>query len=104
MIKTCKIIGSILLFVSITTILIVMFIAGKKGMLNIDKKAQVSENGQFMLGVYEEKIAVFQNGKIIEIYDVYVNTLPESDRILLRNGIIIEGKKELKEKIEDFTS
>lgn len=67
--------------------------------------ANVSES-EYVIGVYQEKIAVFAQGdKIpIEVYDVYVSTLPEKDRQDLYKGVKVLSKAELKLKIEDYTS
>lgn len=104
MIKICKMIASILLTISILTIVIVLLITQKNGTLNLNKQTHTVETNQYMLGVCEDKVAVYKNGELMEIFDVYVNTLPEIDRKALKDGIIIKDKNELKEKIEDFTS
>ncbi len=71
-----------------------------------DRQIQVYENEKYTIGVYEEKIAVFAQGDSvpIEVYDVYVTTLPESDQKALRKGIEVYGKVKLKYLIEDYTS
>lgn len=71
-----------------------------------DRQTQVYENEKYIIGVYEEKIAVFTQGDSvpIEVYDVYVSTLPEKDQNSLRKGIEVEGKVNLKYLIEDYTS
>lgn len=72
----------------------------------VEAKASSSETEQYIIGVYEEKIAVFAQGDSIpiDVYNVYVNTLPEADRTALRNGIEVSGKARLRELIEDYTS
>ena len=54
----------------------------------------------------DEKIAVFAQGDSvpIEIYDVYITTLPEKDQKSLRKGISAKGRTELRILIEDYTS
>ncbi len=71
-----------------------------------DRQIQTYENERYIVGVYEEKIAVFTQGDSvpIEVYDVYVTTLPENDEKALRKGIEVYGKVKLKYVIEDYTS
>ena len=71
-----------------------------------DRQAQVYENEEYIISVYDGKIAVFtQSDKLpIEVYDVYVSTLPEKDQKALQKGIKVEGKIKLKYLIEDYTS
>ena len=70
------------------------------------KQTQTEQTDSYIIGVYDEKIAVFTQGDTvpIETYDVYVTTLPESDQRSLRKGISVQGKTELKRLIEDYTS
>ena len=71
-----------------------------------DRQIQVYENEKYIIGVYDEKIAVFAQGdKIpIEVYDVYVSTLPQNDQKELKKGVEVFGKAKLKLLIEDYTS
>ncbi len=51
------------------------------------------------------KIGVFSDdGALVRSIDVYVKTLPEADRRLLREGIEIVGKEALDELIQDYDS
>ena len=71
-----------------------------------ERQAQVEQIDSYIIGVYDEKIAVFAQGDSvpIEIYDVYVTTLPEKDQKSLKKGISAKGKIELRRLIEDYTS
>lgn len=70
------------------------------------KQTQAEQAECYIIGVYDDKIAVFAQGDEvpIETYDVYVTTLPESDQKTLRKGIPVKGKTELRRLIEDYTS
>lgn len=70
------------------------------------KQTQAEQTDNYVIGVYDEKIAVFTQGDTVpvETYDVYITTLPESDQTSLRKGINVKGKAELRRLIEDFTS
>ncbi len=88
------------------TVLGVLFVT-----LNKDVQEKVIENPYLMndyytMAEYKGKIAVFKNNENvpIDIYDVYVSTLPQHDRILLEKGIKIETPEELQSIIEDYTS
>ena len=79
--------------------------------LDKDIKEKVVENPYIMedyytLSEYKGKIAVFKNQESvpIDIYDVYITTLPQHDRTLLEKGIHIETPEELQRLIEDYTS
>ena len=73
-----------------------------------DSKQTVDTNvvGEYTIGVYKEKVAVFTQGDAlpIEIFDVYITTLPVFDQKELSKGIKVKGIKELKQRIEDYTS
>lgn len=102
--KTKKIV-----FISASSLLILLSgtIALLKPTSGVSEKiAQTYQTDRYVVGVYEEKIAVFTQGDSvpIEVYDVYVKTLPVSDQNSLRKGISIQGKSELKRIIEDYTS
>ena len=54
---------------------------------------------------YEGKVGVFlSDGTLYEVLDVYVKTLPEADRRMLGEGIIIKNEGDLISIIEDYTS
>ena len=49
------------------------------------------------------KIGIFvEDGKLIRVIDVYVNTLPESDKRMLRQGFEIIGISRLNKIIQDY--
>ena len=60
----------------------------------------------YTLREYEGKLAVFRGDSKApyQIYDVSVNTLPEYDRTLLKEGIPAETSAQLDRLIEDYTS
>jgi len=63
-------------------------------------------NDKYVVGVYDEKVAVFAQGDSvpIEVFEVYISTLPVKDQIELKKGIVVEGKSSLRKLIEDYTS
>lgn len=71
-----------------------------------EKQAQTQQIEGYVIGVYDEKIAVFAQGDAvpIETFDVYITTLPESDQKSLKKGIKVKSKTELRRLIEDYTS
>lgn len=60
----------------------------------------------YVIKEYEGKVAVYeaQSPTPIKVYDTYISSLPEYDRLLLRTGILVNSKEELSQRIEDFTS
>ncbi len=56
------------------------------------------------LRAYGDKLAVFdEEGKIVQIIEVYMKTLPQADQLLLREGISVSSEQELLSLIEDYT-
>ena len=50
------------------------------------------------------KIGIFySNGTLKEVLEVYIKSLPEADRHLLREGFEVIGEKQLNGIIEDYT-
>ena len=72
----------------------------------ISEISQESRTEKYRLSVYERKVAAFENGKDHPIYisDVYVKSLPETDRQLLEKGIYAADRKTLNRLIEDYCS
>lgn len=60
----------------------------------------------FILGEIEGKLAILSpdGATVYEIFDVYINTLPEYDRNLLIGGIKITSSEELHSLLEDYSS
>ena len=60
----------------------------------------------YTVKVYQGKVAIFNNKSNLplNIFDTYVSTLPQHDRMLLEEGITIENTEELQRIIEDYTS
>ena len=66
---------------------------------------EATQKESYILKEYMEKIGIFSSdGTLIKTLDVYIKTLPEADRRLLREGIEVSGKQELNAIIEDYTS
>lgn len=61
-------------------------------------------NTKMTVRSYNGVIGVFdEDGRLIEVIDVYVKTLPETDRRLLEEGFTINSMKQLASIIEDYT-
>ncbi len=61
---------------------------------------------RYRLGVWEGKLALFSEGRESpdEVYDVYIQTLPEAEQNRLQKGIVIQSEEELAGWLEDYTS
>lgn len=63
-------------------------------------------NSLYTLTEYNGKIALYKNGfsMPVEIFDVNISSLPQSDRELITNGIHAQNDEEIQKYIEDYTS
>ena len=53
---------------------------------------------------YNGRIGIFsEKDELLEVINVYTKTLPETDRRLLREGIIVTSEQELRGIIEDYS-
>lgn len=73
---------------------------------NIIENPYTPRNDYYTVTEYQGKIAVFKNTDTIplEVYDTYIEYLPEHDRLLLKDGIRATSLGELQKIIEDYTS
>ncbi len=73
---------------------------------NIIENPYTPRNDYYTVTEYQGKIAVFKNTDTIplEVYDAYIEYLPEHDRLLLKDGIRANSLGELQKIIEDYTS
>lgn len=64
----------------------------------------VSQEICYVLRDYDGKLAVFHKEGLepVEVFDVFVESLPEMDREILRNGLETTSKKQLLLWIEDY--
>ncbi len=92
--------------------LCICVLAGLFMVLNRDIENDVIENpytprnDYYTVAEYQGKIAVFKNTDTIpfDVYDTYIEYLPEHDRLLLKEGIRADSPGELQKIIEDYTS
>lgn len=69
-----------------------------------DRPDMTEKNTKMTVRSYNGVIGVFdEDGRLIEVIDVYVKTLPETDRRLLEEGFTINSMKQLASIIEDYT-
>lgn len=68
-------------------------------------KASDTQTG-YWLKEYQGKIGVFENNKKApqQVLNVYIESLPEEDKELLRSGIKVKTHEELLELIENYAS
>ena len=58
----------------------------------------------YTVKAHDGRIGIFKDGSLTYIIDVYTNTLPKTDRVLLEEGIVVYSEGELYNIIEDYTS
>lgn len=62
-----------------------------------------SENEKiYMLKEYNGKIGIYENEALVYTLNTYVFTLPEIDKLLLKEGITVTNKTELYDLIEEY--
>ncbi len=61
---------------------------------------------QYTFSQYQGRLALYERGfsMPVEIYDVYLDSLPKEDRDLITAGINAETDAEIQKIIEDYTS
>lgn len=96
---------------------IVLLVAGIIGAIRLYRNAetppessreesQIMRDAGFVIGVWENKLAVFHAGSAepMQIYDVYIASLPEEEQERLRAGVVAENAAALASFLEDYTS
>jgi hypothetical protein len=68
----------------------------------IKDEATTKKEIYYVLKEYNGKIGVYENESLIYTLDIYVFTLPEVDKQLLKDGIIVSTKEKLYELIEEY--
>lgn len=56
----------------------------------------------YILKEYNGKIGIFENEALIYTLDTYIFTLPENDKKLLSEGIVVSTQEELYELLEQY--
>lgn len=66
---------------------------------------EVTDNcEEYLIKEYEGRIGIFDaSGTLVEMIDVYIKTLPEADKQLLKEGFTVIGKKSLTSIKEDYS-
>lgn len=69
-------------------------------------EAEEGDEPQFVIGVWEDKVAVFESGKDypMQVFDVFVQALPQEQQQQVRVGIPAEDADRLSVLLEDYTS
>lgn len=80
---------------------VVIGFAAALGLLSNNAKAT---QPTYIVKEYSGKVALFteNNPTPDEIYDIYVESLPKSDREKLENGITLHSKTQLNSLLEDY--
>lgn len=98
--------------VAVTAIVLAAMFVGAAFSLGAkdDRAAILSESTTLMplytLSEYDGKLALFKRGYSmpVEIYDVYLSSLPDSEQSKIKDGISAESDDEILKIIEDYTS
>lgn len=67
---------------------------------------ETESNIIFILGENNGRLAILSpdKNKVYEVFDVYINTLPDFDKNLLTAGIKIKSTEELRSLLEDYSN
>lgn len=98
--------------VAVTAIVLAAMFVGAAFSLGAkdDRAAILPESTTLMplytLSEYDGKLALFKRGYSmpVEIYDVYLSSLPDSEQSKIKDGISAESDDEILKIIEDYTS
>ena len=84
---------------------IYVWVGGDTAANDSDITQSAAEDYVRIVKEYEGKIGIFtEDGALVNIIDVYVKTLPETDRRLLREGIKVLSEQELRSITQDYSS
>lgn len=93
----------------VVTVLLLAILAG---IWIFDRPASVAAeevplavSGERMLGVWEERLALFETGNPLptQVYEVWIATLPETEQQRLLAGIAVTDESMLQSLLEDYT-
>lgn len=62
----------------------------------------VTEETEYLIKEFENKIGIYKNGDFQYLLDVYVFTLPEYDKKLLHQGITVSSEQELTDILSSY--
>ncbi len=69
-----------------------------------EQPSATEEEEKFIVKEYQGRIGIFSSeGRLLDVIDTYVKTLPEADRSLLGEGILVKTKEALNSLVEDYS-
>ena len=70
-----------------------------------EPNSETEEERIWLIREYEGRIGIFdEDGTLLDMIDIYVKTLPETDKRLLKDGIRITSEQALRAIIEDYSN
>lgn len=91
------------LTVSIACMSIMISLAVLLGTISFAAACKKENPQRWILQTYGNNVALFNGNKVVEVYgSIAIDTLPEADKKLLKNGIAFQTKTEALSAIEDF--
>ena len=103
--KLLKCIGIVIcLLIVVTAVGLFSLSAGEtKDTVRPNSKVAVPK---YTFTVYQDKLALYERGYAmpVEIFDVYLDTLPKEEQEKIKAGICAESDAEIQKIIEDYTS
>ena len=67
------------------------------------RSTQTNDDGQWIIRSYGNNVALYNGEQVIEVYGaISLDTLPDSDKKLLDNGIVFPTREEAVSALEDY--
>ena len=77
---------------------------GKELSEDVSQEERSDLYDNYLIGVYEDRVAVFSGGDLMLKTDTQVSSLPKADRKRLELGIQVDSEEELKALMQDYCS
>ena len=68
------------------------------------QQTQSEEDHGYLIGVYEDRVAIFHNGDLFYLSDTRVSSLPKADQTRIEQGIRVDSLAEIKQLVQDYCS
>lgn len=97
---------AVVMVILVLSVLITFISVTSEGDLSQKESTTQESRALYTLSDYKGKIALYKSGYAmpVEIYDVYVESLPQEERAKIESGISAQSDSEIIKIIEAYTS
>ena len=104
-----KIITTILMFILLVFVVLIVcsqIVKNKKEENTTTTNIITQAQTLYILSDYDGRLALFssENQEPVTVYEIYTESLPYDDYILIKSGIKVKSEEELQRLIEDYLS